>query len=482
MEMCVSSPVILWFRRDLRLIDQPMVSAAAALGRPVIPVFILDPQTEALGAAAKWRLGLAVQAFAGHLATLGLRLVLRRGEALQVLQDLMTETSAGAEKGAGFKGAVFWSRAYDPASKSRDTAVKARLRAMGAHVQSFPGFLLHEPWTVQTGTGGFYRVYTPFWKAVAARDPAACLPAPIALPGPADWPASERLSDWNMGSAMQRGAAVCEAHQHVGEAAALARLDRFLGSGIQRYHSQRDFPAEPATSGLSENLTYGEISPRQIWAAGRRAMLEGAAGAEHFLKELVWREFAWHLMHHTPQIAEQNWRPDWQSFGWRGDNPQAMAWRRGMTGEPFVDAAMREMYVTGKMHNRARMIVASYLTKHLLTHWKLGMAWFADCLTDWDPAANAMGWQWVAGTGPDASPFFRVFNPAGQAEKFDGDARYRKAWIAELSRQPCASALSYFDAVPIGWGLSPQNRYPMPIVDLAEGRARALKAYRERNT
>jgi deoxyribodipyrimidine photo-lyase len=181
-------------------------------------------------------------------------------------------------------------------------------------------------------------------------------------------------------------------------------------------------------------------------------------------------------MHHSPHILNQSWREGWQSFPWRGDNPDAECWRRGMTGEPFVDAAMREMYVTGRMHNRARMIVGSYLTKHLLTDWRVGQAWFADCLTDWDPAANAMGWQWVAGSGPDASPYFRIFNPAGQAEKFDSDQTYRRRWLAEISRAAAPLALSYFDAVPRAWGLRPAQAYPMPLVDLAEGRARALAA------
>ena len=469
----MNSPVIVWFRRDLRLTDQPMLAAALALGRPVIPVFILDPETLALGAAPKWRLGLAVQDFARSLEAFGARLILRRGPALQVLQDLVRDTRATA---------VFWSRAYDPASKARDTAVKAGLRAAGVTAQSCTGFLLHEPWAVETGTGGYYKVYTPYWKAVSILDVAPSLPAPKHLPPPATWPASDRLDDWQMGAAMRRGALVCAPHQAVGEAAALSKLDAFLEVPVHGYRVDRDFPARPATSGLSENLTYGEIGPRQIWHAGRRAMLEGAAGAEHFLKELVWREFAWALMHHSPTIASQNWRAGWEEFPWRGDSPDVEVWRRGMTGEPFVDAAMREMFVTGKMHNRARMIVASYLTKHLLSDWRMGLDWFAECLTDWDPASNAMGWQWVAGCGPDASPYFRVFNPSGQAEKFDPDGTYRKIWIAEMSRQPGARALSYFDAVPKAWGLDPKRPYPMPMIDLAQGRTRALAAYGQRNT
>lgn len=465
------APLILWFRRDLRLGDQPMLAQALATGRPLVPVFILDPETEAIGAAARWRLGLAVDAFAQALAAVGSRLILRRGPALAVLQQLVAETGAAG---------VLWTRAYDPVSKARDMVVKATLRAQGLQAESHAGFLLHEPWVAQTGQGGFYRVYTPFWKALRQIPVPDSLPAPRHLPGPAAWPASDRLQDWRMGAAMQRGAAVCLPYQAVGEAAALQRLARFLDGPIATYKEARDFPAEPATSRLSENLTYGEISPRVIWHAGYHALEQGAAGAEHFLKELVWREFAWHLMHHTPQIATDNWREDWNGFPWRGDSTDAECWRRGLTGEPFVDAAMREMYVTGTMHNRARMIAASYLTKHLMTDWRLGLAWFADCLTDWDPAANAMGWQWVAGSGPDAAPYFRIFNPEGQAARFDPEGRYRRRFLGWPGRPAAAQALAYYDAVPRSWGLAPDQPYPAPLIALDRGRERVLAAYAAR--
>jgi deoxyribodipyrimidine photo-lyase len=461
-------PVILWFRRDLRLGDHAALAAAVASGRPVIPVFIHDEIVETHGAAPKWRLGLGVAHFASRLADIGSRLILRRGRALEALSKVIAETGATA---------VYWSRAYDPGSKARDTEVKAALKRVGLEARSFAGHLLFEPWDVETGSGGFYRVYSPYWRAVKDRDPGDTLPAPRALRAPAVWPASDRLEDWTTGAAMRRGADVVGAHQHVGEAVALSRLDAFVGGAIDSYKADRDFPALPATSGLSENLTYGEISPRTIWHAGQAALVTGAAGAEHFLKELVWREFAWHLMHHTPGIGTKNWREGWDDFPWRGDNADAERWKRGMTGEPFVDAAMREMYVTGTMHNRARMIVASYLTKHLLTDWRVGLRWFEDCLTDWDPASNAMGWQWVAGSGPDAAPYFRIFNPAGQAEKFDADGVYRRHWIAEGTARPTATARSYFDAVPKSWALQPGAPYPAPLIALDAGRERALAAY-----
>ena len=466
------APLILWFRRDLRLDDHPMVQAALATGRPLIPLFILDPETDALGAAPKWRLGLAVERFAETLAGVGSRLVLRRGPALEALQGLIAETGAAG---------VIWTRWYEPAAVARDTGVKAALKEAGVTAESYPGHVLFEPWEVTTGGGGFYKVFTPFWKAVRDRSVPSPSPTPSALRSPAVWPASDRLGDWAMGAAMRRGAAVVLPYQAVGSGAAHDKLHRFLDGPVQGYAARRDFPAEFATSGLSENLTYGEIGPREVWHAGWRAMEAGAAGAETFLKELVWREFAYHLIHHTPQIVSANWKPEWDAFPWRGDNPDAEVWRRGMTGEPFVDAAMREMFVTGRMHNRARMIVGSYLTKHLMTDWRVGLDWFAECLTDWDPASNAMGWQWVAGSGPDSAPFFRVFNPATQVEKFDAGAVYRKRFIAEGQRSSGPEAMAFFDAVPRAWGLSASAPYPPPLVDLAAGRARALAAYGKRN-
>ena len=465
-------PLILWFRRDLRLSDHPMLTAAVATGRPLVPVFILDPETESTGAAPKWRLGLGVAAFDAALRGVQSRLILRRGPALAVLQALIAETGADC---------VMWQRLYDPAAVARDTVIKAALRADGIAAESLAGHLLFEPWTVQTGQGGYYKVYTPFWRAVAGRDVDAAHPAPKALRAPDDWPVSDRLDDWQMGRAMNRGAAVVAPYQRVGEAAALARLDQFLDDAVGGYKDARDVPGLiGATSGLSENLTYGEIGPRQIWHAGQRARLTGAQGAEHFIKELVWREFAYHLMHHSPHILTRSWREGWETFPWRGDNPDAEAWRRGMTGEPFVDAAMREMIVTGRMHNRARMIVGSYLCKHLMTHWQVGLDWFADYLTDWDIAANAMGWQWVAGCGPDAAPYFRVFNPAGQADKFDADQTYRRRFLAEMTPTPGPEALAFFQAAPRRWNLDAKRPYPKPVIALAEGRMRALAAYADR--
>ncbi|WP_418593793.1 cryptochrome/photolyase family protein [Ponticoccus sp. (in: a-proteobacteria)] len=472
--MSKPAPALYWVRRDLRLSDNAALRAAAEGGRPVIPVFIRDSLAEGLGTAPQWRLGLGLGHFAEALDGKGLRLVLRSGDPVDCLVALVRET--GAE-------AVHWTRAYDPDSVARDKAVKAALEAQGITAQSHTGHLMFQPWTVETRTGGYYKVYTPFWKAVrglAVNDP---LPVPATLKAPASWPDSEKLDDWRLGAGMRRGAGVVRPYVRLGECAAQSRLGAFMASKVADYGRARDAVAEDGTSCLSENLSLGEITPAQCWHAGRRAMEEGKAGAETFLKELVWREFAYHLMWHSPRLLTGNWREDWDAFPWNEDARlrEVRAWKQGRTGVPFVDAAMREMYVTGRMHNRARMIVASYLTKHLMCHWKIGLEWFEDCLIDWDPASNALGWQWSAGSGPDATPYFRVFNPETQAEKFDFEGRYRDRWIAEGRRTATETALSYFDAIPESWPISARDDYPEPIVGVKEGREKALAAYQGRD-
>lgn len=468
------SPVIWWVRRDLRLSDNNALTAAVETGRPVIPVFILDEVIDAHGACPRWRFGLGAEALAERLAALGSRLIFRRGPALPTLQGLLEETGATS---------VFWSRAYDPDQVARDTAVKSALQDAGVEAKSFTGHVLFEPWEVETKTGGMYRVYTPFWRSVKDRMVPQTCAAPDHLTAPENWPESDAPADWALEQRMDRGADVVRSYLNIGEASAQARLGGFIGQKIADYDTARDMVADNGTSLLSENLTYGEISPRQCWHAGMRALHEGAPGAETFLKELVWREFSYHLVFHTPHIVAENWRRDWDAFGWNTDpdTAEVVAWRQGRTGIEFVDAAMREMYVTGRMHNRARMIVASYLTKHLLTHWRIGLDWFADCLADWDPAANAMGWQWSAGSGPDATPYFRVFNPVTQLDKFDKRRVYVDRWIAEGRRDPGQQALSYFQAVPRSWGLSAKAPYPDPVVTAEAGRKRALAAYENRS-
>ncbi|NIZ13883.1 deoxyribodipyrimidine photo-lyase [Phaeobacter sp. HF9A] len=472
--MADTPPVIWWIRRDLRLHDNPALKTALEHGAPVIPLYILDAQDEALGAAAKFRLGLGLAHFARTLEGIGSRLILRRGAALQVLKDLTQEIGAGH---------VVWSRLYDPEATTRDTQIKDALKASDITAKSTGGRLLFEPWTVETKAGGPFKVYTPFWKTVRTRDVAPLIPPPSRLPAPAQWPASDNLADYAMDAAMNRGADVLAPHCRVGEQAALDQLALFLDSRVGAYATKRDIPAADATSELSENLAWGEISPHRIWHLGMQALEGGGAGAEHFLKELVWREFAYHLMFHTPHILTRNWRTEWDDFGWREEpGEDLLRWQQGQTGYDFVDAAMRELYVTGKMHNRARMVVASFLTKHLMIHWKYGMQWFADCLVDWDPAANAMGWQWVAGCGPDAAPFFRIFNPDGQRQKFDPDQRYTRRWLAEGQAQPPQTALDFYRAIPRSWPLTPDMMRALPVIDLKAGRERALEAYAQRKT
>jgi deoxyribodipyrimidine photo-lyase len=465
--MTEARPTIFWFRRDLRLADHPGLVAAAAGGGPVIPVFVLDPETEAQGAAPLWRLGLSVERLARDLEAAGSRLVLRRGAALGVLRELVAETGARA---------VHWTRYLTPEAIARDKGVKAGLKEDGVEAESHRGHVLFEPWTVETGDGGPYRVYSPFWRAVAGRE----VPEPLAVPtlrAPDAWPRGERIADWDLGRRMNRGVAVVADHVTVGEAAARERLGAFIEERVAGYKARRDRPDVAGTSGLSENLTYGEIAPTTAWHAGKRAEAEGKAGAETFLKEVVWREFAWHLAWHTPHILERTWREEWEAFPWRGDNADAERWRRGLTGEPMVDAGMREMFVTGTMHNRVRMLTASYLTKHLMTHWKVGADWFADCLIDWDPASNALGWQWTAGSGPDAAPYFRVFNPETQGAKFDPDGAYRRRFLHGWEGSEAREAGAWFEAVPRSWGLGRDEAYPSPMIDLKEGREKALAAY-----
>ncbi|MDF1728480.1 MAG: deoxyribodipyrimidine photo-lyase [Sulfitobacter sp.] len=473
--MSDKSPILVWYRRDLRLSDHAALSAACQSGRPVIPVFIHEAESEGLAAAPKWRLGLGVGALSEALEEKGSRLILRRNQnALSALKELIEETRAGA---------LYWTRLYDPGAVARDTEVKEVLKEEGIEARSFGGHLLFEPWTVETKTGGYYKVYTPFWRSVKGRDVDEPRAAPSRIPAPDDWPASDDLADWNMGAGMDRGAEVVRPFVQLGEQAAQSRLGAFMAHGVEDYNETRDFPGIDGTSNLSENLSLGEITPFQCWHAGQRAREEGKKGAETFLKELVWREFAYHLMHHSPRLLDRNWREEWQAFPWNEDarKSEVWDWKKGRTGIPFVDAAMRELYVTGRMHNRARMMVASYLTKHLMTHWRIGQQWFEHCLIDWDPASNALGWQWSAGSGPDATPYFRVFNPETQLDKFDKNRDYTGRFIAEGHENPHEDALAFFEAIPRHWAMSPDDAYPDPIVSPAEGRQRALDAYQNRN-
>jgi deoxyribodipyrimidine photo-lyase len=468
----MTKTAIWWVRRDMRLKDNPALSASVAAGA-VVPVFVLDQRFESLGAAPLWRLEAALKALSRALEGLGSRLILRRGDAQEALQAVISETGATE---------VHWNRLYDPESIAIDTALKAGLRAQGYTAQSHAGHLLHEPMAIKTKTGDYYKVFTPFWRAMQAHEVAPPRPAPGALEGPGVWPASETLAQWRLGAKMQRGAQVVAGHTGAGEAKAWEKLETFLSERAETYAEARDNLALSGTSDISDNLAYGEISARSIWDSGQKAAASGTCGLEPFLRQIAWRDFAHHLMFHTPHILSDNWRPGWETFPWSEatDTPEVLAWKLGRTGVDFVDAAMRELWVTGKMHNRARMVAASYLTKHMMVHWRVGERWFADQLIDYDPANNAMGWQWVAGSGPDASPYFRIFNPETQLKKFDPDHAYVRRWLAEGQRSPPQTALQYYDAIYLSQGAAPNERRGAPIVGLKEGRERALAAYSAR--
>ena len=448
--MSIPPPVIVWFRRDLRLADNPALARAAAMGRPVVPVFILDDGTPGLrgpGGASRWWLHHSLAALAGDLAALGGRLTLRRGPAGVVLDALIAETGADT---------VLWNRCYDKGSVARDTEIKAGLRARGLLAESFNGSLLTEPWEITTKAGGGYKVYTRFWQACrAAGDPPPPVPAPDALAAPETWPRSDDLADWALTPRSPDWAAGFSDRWMPGSAGAMDRLADFLGGTVMDYADRRDFPARPATSGLSPHLAWGDIGPRQAWQAAMRRAPAGR-GRETFLKELVWREFAHHVLHHFPDLAERPMDAKFDAFPWMPDDGLLAAWQQGRTGYPLVDAGMRELWATGTMHNRVRMVAASFLVKHLLQPWQVGEAWFWDTLVDADPASNPFNWQWVAGCGADAAPYFRIFNPTLQAQKFDKDGKYLRRWVPELGT----------------------DAYPPPIVDHKGARERALAAFK----
>jgi deoxyribodipyrimidine photo-lyase len=471
-----AGPAIVWLRRDLRLADNPALAEAAQGDRPVIPLFILDETrgVRPLGGAQRWWLDKSLRALAADLEARGSRLILRRGVAAEVIDALLAETGAGA---------VFWNRLYDPDTLARDAALKAELKARGLLAHSFNAALLNEPHEVTTGAGEAFKVFTPYWRAARARlhhvEPVA---APSVLAAPAAWPGSDALDGWSLHPSAPDWSGGFHAWKP-GEAGALRRLDAFLDSRLKGYSAGRDIPAREATSRLSPHLHFGEIGPRQVWTAVQAAAATGEAPereADKFLAELGWREFNHHLLFHAPDMGRKAWRPVYDQVRWRKDHAGLAAWQAGLTGYPMVDAGMRELWATGFMENRVRMIAASFLIKDLLIDWREGEAWFWDTLVDADQASNAGNWQWVAGSGADASPWFRIFNPVGQGEKFDADGAYVRRWIPELARLPDEVIHRPWTARPevlsharVTLGLT----YPHPIVDHGEARVRTLAAY-----
>ncbi|WP_137845519.1 deoxyribodipyrimidine photo-lyase [Microbacterium sp. 2FI] len=443
----MTGPSIVWLRDDLRLADNPALRAALDRGESVIALYVLDeesPGIRPLGGAARWWLHHSLASLGERLRERGSTLVLRRGRADHVVRATVTDTGAGA---------VFWNRRYGGPEREIDAALKARLRADGVEVASFAASVLFEPWTVQTGAGTHFSVFTPFWRAcLALPAPRAPLPEPREVPGPSAAPASDALDDWGLLPTSPDWAGGLRETWEPGEPAARKRLREFLAGDLDDYDRARDEPAAGATSLLSPRLRWGELSPHTVWhetvASGR--------GGGRFLAELGWREFAWHTLYRHPDLATANLRREFDAFPWPPLRPDHIeAWQHGRTGVALVDAGMAELWHTGTMHNRVRMVTASFLVKNLAIDWRRGEEWFWDTLVDADTASNPFNWQWVAGSGADAAPYFRVFNPDLQAKKFDPDGAYVQRWAPEYAA----------------------GTAPRPIVDLGETRRAALEAY-----
>jgi len=466
--MSNQAPTLVWFRQDLRLADNPALDAAVQRGAPIIPLFILDeesPGIRPIGGAARWWLHKSLEALAGDLKKLDLHLILNRGPAKRVIDRLVEEQGIGA---------IYWNRLYDPASRKRDEAIKSALKDSGRTVESFNSLLLFEPWQVKTKQGGPFQVFTPFWRAANEQVKIARpLVAPTKpLPGKTGIE-SDKLADWHLLPTKPDWAGGLRDHWTPGEEAARERANDFLDDRLDIYRQQRDRPDLDISSHLSPHLRFGEISPRQLWAATdhRTGGEITSGGAETFLRELGWREFCHHLLFHQDDLASTPLRPEFAAFPWRNDPDDLAAWRKGLTGYPIVDAGMRQLWATGWMHNRVRMVVGSLLVKQLLLPWKAGEEWFWDTLVDACPASNPASWQWVAGCGADAAPYFRIFNPILQGEKFDPKGSYIRRWVPEL-----ADVDDKFIHQP--WKAPRRAKgYPDPIVELAGGRARALDAY-----
>lgn len=444
----MAAPSIVWFRDDLRLADNPALRAALDRDETVIGLYILDEDTPGmrpLGGAARWWLHHSLTSLGEDLAEKGARLVLRRGAASDVLPSLVADTGAGA---------VFWNRRYSLPERDIDADLKASLREDGVTVQSFAASLLFEPWTVKTGAGKPFSVYSPFWRAcLSLPAPRAPLPEPREVPGFSGRIDSDDLETWGLLPTDPDWAGGLRDRWTPGEAAAKRRLKEFIAGDLGGYDRSRDEPASGSTSMLSPRLRWGELSPYQIWDA---AVDEG--NPRRFLSELGWREFAWHTLFHHPDLATVNLRREFDAFPWPRLEPSHLrAWQKGETGVALVDAGMKELWVSGWMHNRVRMVTASFLIKNLLIDWRRGEEWFWDCLVDADAANNPFSWQWVAGSGADAAPYFRVFNPELQAEKFDPKREYIREWAPEHV----------------------SGDAPAPIVDLKESRKAALEAYEE---
>jgi deoxyribodipyrimidine photo-lyase len=477
-----ASPCIVWFRDDLRLSDHPALHAAAKAQRPVICLYVLDEASEALrsppgrslGGATRWWLAQSLRALQARLASVGSSLVLRKGPAAEIIVALARQTGADA---------VFWNEIAHAPQMAGAAQVAAALEAIGVASQSFPGDLLAAPALIRNKDGRGLRVFTPFWRRVLTLgQPPEPLPAPKKL-RPLAGLSGDPLESWGLEPAHPDWADGLRQSWTPGEISGQQRLADFLATGVAGYASERDRPDRDGTSRLSPHLRFGEISPRQVWHAARFAAADRPALAgdiDKFLSELGWREFCRHLLFDLPDLAGRNLQASFDAFPWRHDERALRAWQRGRTGYPIVDAGMRELWHTGVMHNRVRMVAASFLVKHLLIDWREGERWFWDTLVDADPGSNPANWQWVAGCGADAAPYFRVFNPILQGEKFDPDGAYVRRWVPELARLPAGLIHQPWRATPLELRAAEVElgkTYPAPIVEHREGRERALQAY-----
>lgn len=474
-----SRPALLWFRQDLRLADNPALAAARKTGAPIIPVYILDESlAHPPGGASRWWLHHSLEALSAELEKLGAALILRRGAATEIIPALADETNAAH---------VFWNRRYFPGHLETDKKLKSKLTEAGVNVETFNGSLLREPWELKTGSGGPYRVFTPFWKALKQVGPARTDTEanPRKLETKKAKVKSDRLEEWALLPTKPDWAKGFEPVWTPGEAGARESLRNFLNDDINDYKDGRDRPDKDYTSRLSPHLAFGEISPLQIWRATQAKISEGCisdSAADKFLSELCWREFCYCLLFYNEGLPETPLREEFADYPWRNDKKGLAAWRKGETGYPIVDAGMRQLWRTGWMHNRVRMITASFLIKDLLIRWQEGEAWFWDTLVDADLANNSSGWQWVAGCGADAAPYFRIFNPVTQGEKFDPDGAYVREFVPELKEMPAKHIHAPWkapDDVLDKAGVKLGKSYPHPIVDHAAARKRALEGYEQ---
>ena len=467
--MKANQPVILWFRDDLRLTDQAALLAAVETGQPVLPVFILDdtsPGRWAMGGAARWWLHYSLAALRTDLARYGCALTLRRGDSAVILAELAGSTGATD---------IFTGGSADPWARRLDRTVS---ESGGAEFHRMRTRTLFHPDSIRTKTGGPYGVYTPFANACRALGgPQPPAPAPEAI-RPANSVPGDRLDDWGLLPTKPDWAGGLRATWTPGEAGAMERAETFLTHAVESYAARRDQPGGDGTSMLSPHLHFGEISAVQLWHLAHQR--PNTKGRDTFIRELLWREFCANLLWHHPGLPETPLKPEFANMPWREDKPALAAWQQGRTGVPIVDAGMRQLWQTGWMHNWVRMIVASFLIKHLMIPWQDGEAWFWDTLVDADLASNAGNWQWVAGSGADAAPYFRIFNPVLQGFKFDADGDYVRRFVPELANLDAKYIHAPWEApalVLAGAGVTLGKSYPRPIVDLAAGRARALAAY-----